>query len=328
MKPKEKDYVFQSGLATQITAFLDEKHRLGFKYEREYHEFKNLDRFSMNYDCTDRLPEELVLAWTERKPHHSPQTTIFKINVIRELAKFMSRNGCETYLYPECMAPKKTHEHTPYIFTHEEIGRFFSVIDQMQLSPNSSKRHLIFPLLFRLLYCCGLRVSEALRLKVADVNIQNGVLHIRDAKDYRDRLIPMEESLREHCIRYMEQAIPDADPDQYFFPAPDGFQYHIFTVRNTFREMHWKCGIPYGGRLVGPRLHDLRHTFAVHCLQKLIASGREPLEILPLLATYLGHKSYHGTSRYLHLTTELFPEIIAQMEAAFKGLLPGSEDLA
>jgi len=324
MKQKEKNYQFQSGLAELIPAFLDEKHRLGYKYEREYFELMNLDRFSLDYDCKNCLPEELVLAWTKQQPHQSATTARSKINIARELAKFMSRNGFEAYLYPECMTPKQTHEHTPYIFTHEEIQRLFTTLDQMRPVVESPKKHIIFPLLFRLLYCCGLRISEALNLKVSDVDANNGVLMIRDAKAYTDRLIPMDDSLTERCMWYKQNILLTALPEQYFFPSTDGLSYHVFTIRLAFRNLLWKSGISYGGRLVGPRLHDIRHTFAVHSLQKAVTAGKDAQEVIPLLAVYLGHKTYKGTNRYLHLTAEMFPEILEQMETACGRLIPES----
>ena len=151
MQIKEKDYKFTSSLSQWIIGFLDEKYRLGYKYEREYFELKNLDRFSLDYDCIDRLPRELVLAWTQRQANHSPQTTHSKVNLIRQLAMYMSRNGCEVYLYPNSMIPKRTHEHIPYIFSHDEIRRVFKTIDSLSPSCFSIRRHLILPWLFRLL---------------------------------------------------------------------------------------------------------------------------------------------------------------------------------
>ena len=322
MQAKEKDYKFTSGLSQWIIGFLEEKHRLGYKYEREYFELKNLDRFSIDYNCMDRLPRELVLAWTQRQANHSPQTIRSKVNLIRQLAMFMSRNGCEVYLYPSSMIPKKTYEHIPYIFSHDEVRRVFKTIDSLSPSCFSVRRHLIFPLLFRLLYCCGLRVSEALNLRVSDIDFEHGVIFIHDAKDYRDRLIPLNQDLCQRCMNYKEHVLSELNPEGYFFPAPDGLTYHIFTIRKTFRDILWNSGISYGGRNVGPRLHDLRHTFAVHSLQKLLEEGKRPAEVLPILSTYMGHKTYKGTSKYLHLTSELYPEILEKMEAAFGGLLP------
>ena len=156
---------------------------------------------------------------------------------------FMSRNGCEVYLYPSSMIPKKTYEHIPYIFSHDEVRRVF-------------------------LYCCGLRVSEALNLRVSDIDFEHGVIFIHDAKDYRDRLIPLNQDLCQRCMNYKEHVLSELNPEGYFFPAPDGLTYHIFTIRKTFRDILWNSGISYGGRNVGPRLHDLRHPYVKHTTKK------------------------------------------------------------
>lgn len=325
-KQSKTEHIYRSGLARQIKEFLEEKRRLGFKYIREELELQNLDRFCEQYACEDCLPQELVLAWTEQKPHQSAQTMAFKASVIRGLAAFMQRNGLEAYLLPRSFLPKQTHDHAPYIFTHEEISRLLHVIDAIPYNPLSPKRYLIYPLLFRFLYCCGLRISEALNLKLENVDVKNGVLEILDAKAYRDRLVPLDPMLRERCKRYIQQMFPIAEPGQFFFPAPDGKPYHVFTVRKAFRDLMWKAGISYHGRNVGPRLHDLRHTFAVHSLQKLtVEQGKDPQAVLPVLAVYMGHKTYIGTGRYLHLTAELFSEVLEKVESAFGSLLPEME---
>lgn len=262
-KQLKKEYVYHSGLAEQIAAFIEEKHRLGYKYGRESLELQNLDRFCLKYDCVDTLPEDLVLAWTKQQAHQSAQTINFRICIARGFASFMRRNGYSAYLMPKYLSPKETHEHTPHIFSHVEINRLFQAIDSIRYNALSPKRYLIYPLLFRFLYCCGLRISEALNIKLGNVDIQNGTLLIVDGKGYRDRLVPMDPTLCENCIRYIQQTFTSINPEQYFFPAPDGLPYHVYTIRATFRGLLWEAGISYGGKNVGPRLHDLRHTFAV-----------------------------------------------------------------
>jgi len=322
MQPKAKDYVFQSGISSQINAFLNEKFNLGYKYDRVYLELMSLDRFLLERGCNDALTQGLALEWVERKPHHKPLTTEYKINILQQLADFMLRNGFNAYRIPQNMIPQKTYEHIPYIFSRNEISRILQAIDNTKYSYTSRKRHLVFPLLYRFLYCCGLRVTEALTLKYGDIDFENNVVTIRSSKSYTDRLIPLDDSLKARVLQYRNDMKFSGNSGDHFFPAPDGLQYHIFTIRNMFRKYLWEAGIPYRGRNHGPRLHDLRHTFAVHSYQKMISEGRDPNSILPLLAAYLGHKNYTATSRYLHLAAESYPEIISQSEAAFGNLIP------
>jgi integrase/recombinase XerD len=94
------------------------------------------------------------------------------------------------------------------------------------------------------------------------------------------------------------------------------------TVYGLFRKLLLQCGIPHAGRGTGPRIHDLRHTFAVHTLLRWYRNGEDLDAKLPLLATYLGHQHLSGTQRYLHLTAELFPEITARLDAVFGEVIP------
>ena len=110
--------------------------------------------------------------------------------------------------------------------------------------------------------------------------------------------------------------------NEYFFPSPDGSRYGINAIEVAFRGAMTKVGIPYMGRGKGPRLHDLRHTFCVHSLQKLTENGEEQYAVLPILMTYVGHKTIGATSRYIHLSAESYPYLLKQTEALFGNLIP------
>lgn len=179
-------------------------------------------------------------------------------------------------------------------------------------------------MLFRLLYGCGLRISEALALRVEDVDTQLGVLHIRDAKFGKERLVPVHRHLADHFREYLA-VLPIAAKvsDHPAFPSSAGTAYTAGTVYRYFRCTLWSAGISHGGRGRGPRLHDLRHTFAVHCLQRWVTEGTELSVALPYLSAYLGHSGLKGTQHYLRLTAELYPNIVATAERHFASLLPG-----
>jgi integrase/recombinase XerD len=106
-----------------------------------------------------------------------------------------------------------------------------------------------------------------------------------------------------------------------FFPGPNGGPFSLHTVDTLFRKLLLRCGIPRAGRGKGPRIHDARR-FAVQALRRWYRDGADLDAKLPLLATYLGHVNLSGTQRYLHLTTELFPEITARADAAFGDVIP------
>jgi len=110
--------------------------------------------------------------------------------------------------------------------------------------------------------------------------------------------------------------------DDWFFAAPDGGRYSGREVYHVFREVLWEAGISHGGKGNGPRLHDFRHTFAVHCLQKWVASGAELTTAIPRLSAYLGHEGFASTEQYLRMTAEVYPEISELMQRQFGYIIP------
>jgi len=175
------------------------------------------------------------------------------------------------------------------------------------------------PEIFRLLYCCGMRVGEVLQLKVEDVDLGSGVLSVREGKFHKDRLVPMAPSVTMRLRRYASVLGNSA---AFFFPAPDGGHYSKVTVYQVFRQLLRVCHIPHGGRGRGPRLHDLRHSHAVHKLESWYRQGADLGVKLPLLSTYMGHTSLVGTQRYLHLTPEIFPDIITRLDQFTGHVIP------
>ena len=324
MQPKTKELRFHSDLAPWLYAFFEEKHRLGYKYTGIDTELMSFDKFLIGKDCKSALSKELVLQWVERKPHQKTETVRCKIKIMRVLADFLNRNAIPAYRVPSALIPRKTHEFTPYIFTYEEIEKIIAEFDKFRYNKTSPNRHLVYPLLIRVLCFCGLRVSEALNLKVKDVDFDDGSVILRDTKNCQDRIIPLDESLKQRFEVYKNQ-MNFTTTEDYFFPSPDGFRYSISVIEVTFRSAMFAVGIPYRGRGKGPRLHDLRHTFCVHSLQKLTESGTDSYTALPVLMTYLGHTTINATSRYIHLSPEGYPELIKQTEEHFGNLIPLEE---
>lgn len=325
MQPKTKTYTFESDIAPLLNAFFEEKHRLGCKYTGIDAYLKSFDRFLLGKDCKNSLSKEIMLEWVDPKPHQKATTIEHNIHIMQRLADFLNRNGFPAYRVPSELIPRKAHDFTPYIFTYDEISNILSVIDGFQYNSRSPQRHIVYPLLFRVLCFCGLRVSEALNLKVQDIDFEDGHFLLQNTKTYCDRLIPLDDNLKERFVRHKKQ-MGFVIGEEYFFPAPDGFRYSVATMDTTFRGILHEAGIPYRGKGKGPRLHDLRHTFCVHSLQKLTENGQDPYSVLPILMTYLGHRSISATSRYIHLSAESYPALLKQSENLFSNLIPWEDD--
>ncbi|MCQ5089999.1 tyrosine-type recombinase/integrase [Ruthenibacterium lactatiformans] len=321
MQSPPKPCAFESDLALLLSAFVAEKQRLGFKYNSIEAYLKSFDTFLLEKDCKNSLSKELMLEWIAPKAHQSATTIEHRIHIMQRLADFLNRNGFPAYRISSELIPRKTHDFIPYIFTYDEITRILAVVDGFTFNKCSPKRHIVYPLLFRVLCFCGLRISEALNLTVGDVHFEDGFFLLRNTKTSLDRIIPLDDNLRARFVAYREQ-MGFFRKDEYFFPSPNGSRYSLATMDTTFRDILFSAGIPYRGRGKGPRLHDLRHTFCVHSLQELTAHGEDPYAVLPLLMTYMGHRSVQATSQYIHLSAESFPAILKQSEALFGNLIP------
>ncbi len=224
------------------------------------------------------------------------------------MALFLNLRGIPAYIYPKELV-KTTDDFVPYIFTKDEISRILQEADA--IGPNKNKfvnTPYIYPAVIRVLYGCGLRVSEALALKCEHVDLDNGILIIMNGKNHGSRLVPLSESLRGYLSMY-DSKVERAD-NPYFFPALRNERYSPATILTQFRRLEEKAGISQLSNGKYPRVHDLRHTFSVHALEQMIHKRMDPYCSLPILSTYLGHKGIESTEKYLRLTKQYFINIL------------------
>jgi integrase len=267
------------------------------------------------------LPRALDRQWLAKQPHESARTQHCRISLVRQFAEYLCRLGYCAYVPERSLSAKASSGFCPRILSHSEVEQLLQAVDQLTPSARAPLRHLVMPEVFRLLYGCGLRVNEVLHLRVGDVDLDRGVLTVREAKFGKDRLVPPALPLVQRLQRYAASFGP-RPPDAFFFPSSHGGPLSLATVYWLYRELLLRCGIAHAGRGKGPRVHDLRHTMAVHSLLRWYRQGANLDAKLPVLATYLGHQSLVGTQRYLHLTAELFPEVTVRANAAFGDVIP------
>lgn len=181
-----------------------------------------------------------------------------------------------------------------------------------RIGPNKNKfinTPFIYPAVFRLLYACGTRVGETLSLKTDDVNLEEGIITLYNGKNKVSRMIPMSDSLTKY-LRMYNHRVDRTDGNPFFFPARHGEHYSPTTIRNTFRKILQQAGIRKLSSGSYPRIHDLRHTYAVHALELSISKGMNPYCSLPALSTYMGHKGIESTEYYLRLTKQYFVNVL------------------
>lgn len=315
MKPVEvKQYPYKSVFADIFSEYVEINRAVGKDFDADASAVWRFDKWCVENGVTGKiLTREFYAKWCEVNPNEKNTNHRVRVNVMNRALTFLREYGrCD---FTPQRAPRAIRSFTPYIFTQDEINRFFNAADSIEMKRQAPLAYKIYPLLFRMLYCCGMRVSEATSLRTEYVDLRTGVLTVLNAKHGKDRLIPMSESLTELCREYTMEILP-ADSD-YFFPAPDSGYLSKGTVYARFRDLLWKAGIHHGGRGKGPRLHDFRHSFAVHRLAEWSRNGVDIYTTIKILSVYLGHVDLSSTQYYLRLTAEVFPDVTEKFEAAF-----------
>jgi integrase len=310
---------YESAHAEFFRDYIGFKRSLGYKFEAEY-VFKDFDRFLLNNDFREiRLTREICDLWGQRRSNEGEKNRYRRVNSIRNYAIYLSRIGYPSYIPRGIKNPKQVF--TPHIFTKEEIRRFFIACDTTAITKYSRTTH-IYPALFRLLYGCGLRINEALSLKMGDVDLQTSVIIIRGSKNGEDRILPVSESVAESLLVYRRQWKSEAHEETFFFTDRFGGRCSSDAAYRYFRENLFRAGISHNGRGMGPRVHDFRHSFSVHSLAAMAEVGLDLYYCLPILSKYLGHKSLEATEQYVRLTEDMYPGIMEEMNKLCSCLFP------
>jgi len=305
------------------------------KYFQQYIQYKQGLGFSYGHNtqyCLSRLNKQLielnatklnratVEKLCERHQGEAPATQLKRISLLRHFAQFLNDMGIEAYIVPTNYNVKWIDTFAPYIFSHEQIKSIFKAADSIPPKKVSPYYHLVWPTFIRVLYGCGLRLSEALSLKVVDVDLAEGIVYIDKSKKGTSRYVPMSVTLSEYCGNYAK--LMSIVSQTYFFPAPDGGRYGINTAYSRIKDIYEKASIPKLSNGLLPRIHDLRHTFCCHALDKMQDAGFDLYYALPILSTYIGHQGIRDTEQYLRLPTFQYSSIVDAEMTSLRGIIP------
>lgn len=319
------NYLFKGPFAGYMESHISLKQAVGYKYETEARHLLRFSAFTAeNYPDASALTKEIVLNWCSKKSYEAQANQCTRASILRQLAIYMENTGALAYVVPKGYYPTE-EQYIPHIYTEKELQRFFWETDQCHYVSACPYRHLIMPVLFRMIYSCGLRSSEARLLKFGDVDLKSGILTIKHAKKDNNRLVPMSESLTERCRNYVSAVPIFFKENDWFFPGLHGEPMTVGNVYHNFRRFLWKAGISHGGRGQGPRIQDFRHAYACHCLKKWVLEDKDLAAYLPVLKTYMGHDSFEETAYYLRLTADVFPDISIKLEGCYPDIIPKLE---
>lgn len=309
MKVKE-DIVYTGVFKDIFEGYIAYKTSLGFNIEyREQRQLLKLNQHLNGYG-TDSviITEQMANDYIMTASGLSTSSIHSYEGRIRQFALYTRNLGYKDIYVPPEHHTRVTTDFVPYIFSHEEMKAIFKATNELEVFPAYPNSRIFHQTIIRLLYGTGMRISEVLNLKVEDVDLTNNHLIVYESKGNVSRIIPFDVSVGYWLKKYHSVAF--TSKDTYFFESRRGGSCNRCAVKNYFENrILVKAGIPRRPDNRGPRLHDLRHTYACHALDKMIKSGMDPFCALPYLSMYLGHKGIESTEKYLRLTAERFGEI-------------------
>lgn len=291
-------------LKAAVAFYLESRRGLGFALESEGSLLENLVRHARQLHHRGPLTSQLALNWAQVPPPTHSLRRARRLEAVRHFARFWAAFEPRTQIPPAGLFGPAYRRVPVHIYTPREIAALLAAAQQ--LPPQESLRPLTFNTLLGLLACTGLRISEALQLALADWEPAQAVLTIRQAKFGQSRHVPLASSATTALNTYWQaraKAFPKGNSGAFFLNR-QGQRLTYQEAGGTFaalrEQLHWQDQRPR------PRLHDLRHTFAVECLLGWYRQGQEELNAKILsLAVYLGHRNIRHTYWYLSAVPEL-----------------------
>jgi len=299
----------ESALAEPIRRLIELRQIGGSDYHAQAQLLVYFDRFLVEQKLTEpRLTQQVIEAYEKTLSRLVPRGQANRICVVRQLCEYLSRSDPLAYVPEPWRTPSSQAVFAPYIYNEDEVHSLMAAA--ASLPPPGSLRGPTYQTLLGLLYSTGLRIGEAMALNLADFHRDDIRLYIAQGKFHKARWVPLSASTAEALSQYVDlrQKTSPHSPDSPLFLNQRGRCLHHCTVNQCFHDLLTQCGITQAS-CRSPRLHDLRHTFAVHRLLTWYRKGEDINARLAWLSTYLGHVSIGSTHVYLHPTAELLEQV-------------------
>ena len=322
------EIVYNGIYAALLHEFVDFKRHCGFKYSTEKKIFLLFDRLTMSRkEHTPGISRDLADIWSTKRDNESDAYRYKRCITLNQFSLYLNRMGIESAM---THAPKPKKNFTPHIYTQKELDSVFSVCDNLKCDCiKRDSLYMVMPALTRFLFGTGMRIGETLDLKTNDINLTYNYLTLRDTKNGKERLLPFTESLSAVLKQYAEHRDRLNPPKENgcFFITIRGRKCNPGQIYKVFRKVLDKARIPFKGGHYGPRVHDIRHTFAVRSLASMAENGMDIYCSLPILSIYLGHQSLEATNQYVRLTAEQHPGLIRNLEDIFINVFPSLKEV-
>lgn len=316
-----------SGLAAPMQSLLEVKHATGLPYVTSESHLRQFDRMcAEDFAGQSSLTKEMAMAWVVARPDEHVNGQMRRITPIRQLAKHMGALGMSAYVIPSGI-PGKQVRYRPHIFSHAQLRSLFDVADNIQATGYGGRREVIIPVIFRIIYCLGLRPSEARTLHRNDVDLARGAVSIRQSKGHKDRIVFLSPDLHDYCRNY-DATISGFHPDRTpFFPNRSGGFYSDCTIDYWFQQLLAAADPPVVFSPGSPpRVYDLRHAHVIENINRWVLAGKDPEALVAYLSLHLGHANTEDTWYYFHLAADFHVDLRRIANTGIEGSLLEASD--
>ncbi|MFH1538214.1 MAG: tyrosine-type recombinase/integrase [bacterium] len=300
-------------LKDSVREYLAVRRALGFKLHKTGYVLRDYVSFAER-EGISFITTESALRWATQNVDSQPACWAKRLSALRHFARYHSAKDPRTEIPPEGLLPYNYRRRPPFIFTDDDISQLIRAAEKLPSS--NGLQGATFSTLFGLLAVTGMRMSEPIALNREDVNLEQGILTIRYAKFGKSRLVPLHDSTIETLRRY-DRLRNDVFPrlrTPRFFVSEHGADLTVWFVRYTFKKLLNQIGLQGTTDGKKPRLHDLRHRFAIRTLIDWYRTDVDVDQHLPELSVYLGHGSVINTYWYLSSVPELLRLATLRME--------------
>lgn len=305
-----------SALHVALADYIRLRRSLGFKLHDAGLQLPHFVAF-LTERGVDHVTTALALEWARLPTKAQPAEWARRLGYVRMFARYLSASDPRTEIPLAHLLPHRSTRAKPYLYSDEEVARLLAAALAMPVArKTASLRPWLYHCLLGLLAVTGLRINEALDLRIDDVDLDSGMLTIREAKLGRSRLVPIHPSTCAVLADYLERRSRffDRPVSPHVFVSNLGRRIDTSVVHRAFYALSLRIGLraQFGGH--GPRLHDFRHRFATQVLTRWYEQGRDPVRDMPVLSTWLGHVRVEDTYWYLSLSPELMTLAMARLE--------------
>lgn len=306
-----KVYHYMSVFANLLTDYITAKREAGFMYDNPAYWLYRFDQFCIAQKVSEAVvTKPLFDAWAVRSDKETKTTQNNRLQALRNFCVYLNTMGIIAYIPVILPKPEKV---IPYLMHDEDIRAFFEQVDLYEAgAPAAAFQRLAgeYKVLFRMIYCCGLRNNEACSLKSESVDLKNGIITLYHSKGRKDRIVYLPDDLRRLCISYQKWLDLQLDaPSEWFFPGKYP-EKHVpkTTVDRKFNEF-WNNTLYAKNCDKKPTVHCLRHAFVIKRIN-LWMEADIPLHVMmPYLSSYLGHSGPMETYYYFHQVRDAFQTV-------------------